>query len=164
MSEPGDDAGPGPGTLAGIGAFLIAIAIVIVVDARRMPPGPAVGAGPAAAMWLVAAIVAALGIAHWVAAWQARGRGATGGLTGGNLAALGWVLGALVGLIAILQAGGGFILGSTWLFVATARAFGEPVSPKSIVIGAVLSAAAWTFFTRALSLSLPGGPLERWLG
>lgn len=164
MSNRVDDSGPGPGTLAGIGIFLIAIAVVIAFDAQRMPPAPTVGAGPAAAMRIVAALVGALGVAHGVVAWRARSRGFRGGeASGGNLAALGWVLAALIGLIVILEAGGGFIVGSTWLFVATARAFGEKLSPKSFAIGIVLSGLAWLFFTRVLSLSLPGGPLERLL-
>ncbi|HEY6133539.1 MAG TPA: tripartite tricarboxylate transporter TctB family protein, partial [Rubrivivax sp.] len=80
-----------------------------------------------------------------------------------NRGALAWVLGGLVGMIAILELGGGFIVGSTWLFVATARAFGQPIRVKSPLIGFVLAAVAYAFFTKALSLSLPTGPLERLL-
>jgi putative tricarboxylic transport membrane protein len=64
-------------------------------------------------------------------------------------------------MILILQFGGGFVLGSTCLFALTARAFGEPLHVKSLGFGFVLAALVYAFFTQALSLSLPSGPLER---
>ena len=66
-----------------------------------------------------------------------------------------------MGLIVWLQVGGGFVLGATWLFVATAAAFGQPIRLKSPLIGFVLALAVYAFFTLGLSLSLPAGPLER---
>jgi putative tricarboxylic transport membrane protein len=118
-------------------------------------------------MHLVAALVGILGIAHWIAAWRQRAKLAASGavrtLLHGNHAALAWVLGSLIGLIAILQFGGGFIAGSTWLFAGTARAFGERLSIKSFAIGIVLASLVYAFFTKALSLSLPAGPIERLL-
>jgi putative tricarboxylic transport membrane protein len=84
--------------------------------------------------------------------------------TRGNHASLAWVLGGLLGLIAILQLGGGFVAASTWLFVGTARGFGQRLSVKSFATGFGLSALVYLFFTRMLSLGLPAGPLERLLG
>lgn len=168
MAQDADDvAGPGWRTQFGIGAVLVAIALAIWLDATRLPPPAAVGVGPSAAMRLVSVLVAMLGVAHFVIAWRHRARAAAHAETPlpiGNRAALAWVLGALVGLIAILQLGGGFVVASTWLFVGTARGFGERVSAKSVVAGLVLTSIIYLFFTKALSLGLPSGPLERLLG
>jgi putative tricarboxylic transport membrane protein len=160
--------GPGWRTLLGVGVALIAIAVAVLMDATRLPPPATVGVGPSAAMRLVAGFLAILGVAHGIAAWRQRAREIAGGPSPapadyGNVKALAWVLSALLGLIVILELGGGFIAAATWLFVATARGFGERLSPKSIVAGLVLSSLIYFFFTRLLSLGLPAGPLERLL-
>jgi putative tricarboxylic transport membrane protein len=161
----GEGGGPGWRGLLAIGVALALVALAVWLDAQRLPPPPTVGVGPSAAMRLVAVVVALLGAAHVVAAFRARKR-ARGGAgdaepAHGDLASLAWVLGALVGLIAILQVGGGFVLASTWLFAATARGFGAPLSAKSIGLGFALAALVYLFFTKALTLGLPAGPLER---
>lgn len=167
MSEP-DVHGPGWHALATVAAVLFALAAVIGFDVTRMAPAQAVGVGPTAVMRLVALLLVVLGVAHVVAALRVRAR--TTGKTSSELdeiltnrPALGWVLGGLIGMILVLQFGGGFVLGSTWLFAATARAFGQPIRVKSPVIGFALAALVYAFFTQALSLSLPSGPLERLL-
>ena len=173
MSEPALDeagaAGPGWRTQLGIGAVLLVIALVVWVDALKLPAPSTVGVGPSAAMRLVAVFVALIGAAHGIAAWRARARVRAGEHAGsppsrGNRAALAWVLAGLLGLIGILQLGGGFVAAATWLFVGTARGFGERLSPKSLVAGVMLSALVYTFFTKVLSLALPAGPLERLFG
>lgn len=55
------------------------------------------------------------------------------------------------------------MLGAAWLFVATARGFGERLRPRSLLLGFGLSLLVYLFFTRVLSLALPSGPLERML-
>ena len=155
-------AGPRPRTQAGIGAGLLLLALAIWLDADRLPPPNVVGVGPSAPMRLVALLVAALALAHGVAAWRRRTLDVPAPERG-NHASLAWVMAALVGLIAVLQLGGGFVAGSAWLFVGTARGFGEPLSARSVGIGAVLAALVYLFFTRVLSLALPAGPLERLL-
>jgi putative tricarboxylic transport membrane protein len=171
VSDPrptGDDFGPGWRAQVAIGVALLLVALAVWLDAQRLPAPPVVGVGPSAAMRLVAVIVALVGVAHFFSAWRVRAREPR--LAGdaapihGNLGSLAWVLGGLVGLIAILQLGGGFVAASTWLFVATARGFGAPLSAKSFGLGVVLSSLVYLFFTRALSLGLPAGPLERLLG
>lgn len=160
-------AGPGWRTQFGIGVVLVAVAAAIWLDATRLPPPAAVGVGPSAAMRLVSVLVALLGVAHFVVAWRHRARTAAHAekpLPIGNRAALAWVLGGLLGLIAILQLGGGFILAATWLFVGTACGFGERVSVKSVVAGLVLTTIIYLFFTKGLSLGLPAGPVERLFG
>lgn len=172
MSEPptqADSAAPRWRTQFAIGIGLAVLALVVWFDAQRLPPGSVVGIAPSAAMRLLAVFVAMLAAAHWIAAWRQRARvlaagGAEPASARGNHASLAWVLGALLGLIGILQSGGGFVAGSTWLFVGTARGFGQRLSVKSFAIGLGLSALVYLFFTKALSLSLPAGPLERLLG
>jgi putative tricarboxylic transport membrane protein len=137
------------------------MAAALWVDAERLPPPHIGGVGPSAALRLVAVLLVALGAAHLLGAW--RRRGAPAAAARGNRAALAWVMAALTGLMAVMHLGGGFVLGSTWLFVATARGFGERFSPKSVGLGAGLCVAVYLFFTRALSLALPAGPLERLL-
>ena len=171
MSEPAPSVAVGPGwrTQLAIGVALLLIALVVWSDAQRLPAPTAVGVGPSAAMRLVAALVAALAVAHWIAAWRQRARQLAGeGVrildAHGNLASLALVLGALLGLIAILEVGGGFVLAATWLFVGTARGFGERLSIKPLAIGFTLAMLVYLFFSKVLSLGLPSGPLERLLG
>ncbi len=152
------ETGPGAGTLAGIGVALLALAVALWVDAASLPPPPVMGVGPSAAPRLVGLLVAGIGIAHLVAAWRARGARVVADR--GNHRSLAWVLAGLVGLIVALQGGGGFVVGAAWLFIATARGFGEAIRMRPIAIGIVLSVLVFLFFTRVLGLALPAGPLE----
>lgn len=167
MSSTTPPSEPGWMALTGLGAALLVLATVIWFDAFRLPASQTVGVGPTAAMRLVSVLVAILGVAHWIAAWRSKARSVTGQKIHSNVptnhSALAWVLGGLLGLIAMLQMGVGFIIGATWLFAATARAFGQPLRLKSPLIGLALATAVYAFFTLALSLSLPAGPLERLL-
>ena len=169
MSDPvAPDEAPAVGWKAqvAIGAALFLLAAFIAFDATKLTLPTVVGVGPTAAMRLVAILVALVAAAHWVSAWRQRARERNGASAPaapsyGNRAALAWVLGALVGLIAIIELGGGFVLASTWLFVGTACGFGQRISVKSVAIGFVLASLIFLFFTKALSLGLPAGPLER---
>jgi putative tricarboxylic transport membrane protein len=147
-----------------VGAVLGVLSIVTLTDALRLTASTGPGVGPSVAMKLIAAVLAALSIAHLVQAWQKRGRAAPAPCEDAvNPVALAWVLGGLVGQIAALAFGAGFIASSTLLFVATARGFGRPLKSFGPIYGAVLSLLVYAFFTKALSLSLPAGPLERLL-
>jgi putative tricarboxylic transport membrane protein len=164
VSEAGAPLGPRWQTQCGIGVALLLVAAALWFDARQLPAPPAVGVGPSAALRLVGVLVAVLGLAHFVTAWRARqaGHGVAGDR--GNHAALGIVLAALVGQIVLLEAGAGFIASSLWLFALTARGFGERIGARLLAIGATLSVLVYLFFTKALSLALPAGPLERLFG
>jgi len=155
--------GPGRQALATVAALLLGLAAVIAWDITAMAPAQAVGVGPTAVMRMVVGLLLVLGLAHAIAAARAAPKTRAQTTSATNRAALGWVLGGLVGMIAVLQLGGGFVMGATWLFAATARAFGQPLRSRSPVIGLVLAALVYAFFTQALSLSLPAGPLERLL-
>lgn len=155
------DAGPRPRTLAGVGAVLVALGAALWIDAASLPPPAVVGVGPSAAPRLVGLVLLGLGVAHGVTAWRLRG--VTLQPDRGNHRSLAWVMAALLGLVVVLELGGGFVLGSSWLFVATARGFGERIHLRSAALGPGLSLAVYLFFTRVLSLALPAGPLERLL-
>lgn len=164
MSETGITAGPRWQTQCGIGIALLLVAVALWFDAGRLPPPPATGVGPSAALRLVGVIVGILGLAHLVSAWRARAAGLVSATDVGNHRSLGIVMAALVGQIVLLELGAGFVLSSLWLFVLTTRGFGERLGVKPVAIGLVLSLAVYFFFTKALSLALPMGPLERLLG
>jgi putative tricarboxylic transport membrane protein len=164
VSEATAATGPRWQTQCGIGVALLLVAGVLWFDARRLPSAPAVGVGPAVAIQLIAALVAVLGLVHCASAWRARRAGLAQAADRGDHASLGIVLGALVGQIALLELGAGFIVSSLWLFALTARGFGERIAPRLLAIGAVLSVLVYLFFTKGLTLALPAGPLERLLG
>lgn len=167
MTQASNEIGPGWRTLAGICLVLIALATLVWLDADKVPVQQTVGVGPAAGMRLVAVLVAVLGVAHGVAALRAYLQASEGfeprSLGHVSVSGLMWVLGGLAGLIALLEFGGGFVLGASWLFVATARAFGQAIGIKSFGLGLALTTAVFLFFTRVLSLSLPTGFFERLL-
>ena len=163
-----EDAGsPRWQALFGVGVFLLVLAGTLWFEAARLPPPQTVGVGPSAGLRLVSVLLAILGIAHLVTAWRRRAETAheppRPASERANRTALAWVFGGLVGMMVILEFGGGFVLGSAWLFAATATAFGQPLRLKAPLIGLGLAFLVFAFFTKALSLSLPAGPLERLL-
>ncbi len=80
---------------------------------------------------------------------------------GGSVRSLGWLAaGATAGLATLETAG--FVVSSTILFWATARAFGSARGLRDLAIGSALALAAYEVFTRVLSLSLPPGILSGW--
>lgn len=148
-----------------VGLGLLLLAGLTMFDAMRVASGVGPGIGPSAAMQLVAVLLGALGVAHLVQAMRLARRAALRDTEGtANLGSLAWVLGGLVLQIVTLALGGGFILSSTILFTATACGFGRSLTSRGPVYGLVLSGAVYLFFTKALSLSLPMGPLEQLLG
>ena len=74
--------------------------------------------------------------------------------------ALLWIGGGLVGLIACIALGGGFIIATAILFSCTARGFGREALLVDIAIGLALGTAIYLLFLKLLTLSLPTGPLE----
>jgi len=147
-----------------VGLVLLTLATLTLVDSFRVTTGTGPGVGPSVAMKLIGGLLGVLGAAHLVTAWGKRGN--RKGIDADdvlNPASLAWVLGGLVGQIAVLAAGGGFIAGATLLFVCTACGFGRRLLSLGPVIGLALSVAVYVFFTKALSLTLPSGPLERLL-
>ena len=148
-----------------VGLTLLVLGGLTLADAYRVAESVGPGVGPSAAMKLIAGLLVLLGIAHLVQS----GRKAKQTLVFEaadkvNLRSLAWVLGGLVLQIAALSFGLGFILSSTILFSATACGFGRSLKSWGPVYGLVLTTLVYLFFTKALSLSLPMGPLEQLLG
>jgi putative tricarboxylic transport membrane protein len=73
--------------------------------------------------------------------------------------AFAWISAALIAQM-LLIAGLGFIVASTILFAASARAFGSLRLMRDAALGLALGAVVYLVFTRGLTLSLPWG---RWL-
>ncbi|HEY8242059.1 MAG TPA: tripartite tricarboxylate transporter TctB family protein [Casimicrobiaceae bacterium] len=69
-----------------------------------------------------------------------------------------WIAGGLAVQMAIVGFAG-FTIASTLLFTAVARGFGSTRVAHDAIIGFVLTAAVFVFFTRVLGLSLPASPL-----
>jgi putative tricarboxylic transport membrane protein len=69
-----------------------------------------------------------------------------------------WIAGGLVAQMVIVGFAG-FTIASTLLFVAVARGFGSTRVAHDAIVGFVLTAAVFVFFTRVLGLSLPPSPL-----
>ncbi|HEX8663905.1 MAG TPA: tripartite tricarboxylate transporter TctB family protein, partial [Beijerinckiaceae bacterium] len=77
--------------------------------------------------------------------------------------AIGWIALGMFALIAIIGLGGGFVPAMALLFATTAWAFGRRAFLVDLLIGFVLGVFLYLMFTKLLTLSLPEGPLERFL-
>lgn len=73
-----------------------------------------------------------------------------------------WIMGGLLGQLALLHAAG-FVVSGAVLFGMTARGFGQRPLWKAVAVGLVLALLIYGVFDRLLKLNLPGGPLERLL-
>ena len=142
-----------------VGVALLVVAGVTAYDASTMSVRATYGMGPQATSYLVAAILALLGLAHLPVALKP----ADVEVEQADWKAVGWVALALGSLILCIAYGGGFVAGSTLLFLFTARAFGRRNIVADLVIGFVLALVIFLLFNKLLSLTLPMGPLERLL-
>ena len=66
-----------------------------------------------------------------------------------------WGLALQMAIIGVV----GFTIASTILFAAVARGFGSRRLVFDAIVGFVLTAAVFLFFTRVLGLALPAGPI-----
>jgi len=73
-----------------------------------------------------------------------------------------WIVGGLAAQMLTLKLLG-FSVATGLLFAATARAFGRGPLWLTIPVGVALSFVIWLVFARGLRLSLPAGPLERFV-
>lgn len=139
-----------------IGIALFALAFITWRDASAMQIRATYGMGADAASYFVALFLALMGAGHLVAAfrWQ-DDPGQT------DWKAVGWVALGLSSLIAAIWVGAGFIIGSTLLFVFTARAFGRRAWLADLALGLILATGIFLLFNKLLTLSLPMGPVER---
>jgi putative tricarboxylic transport membrane protein len=70
-----------------------------------------------------------------------------------------WIMGGLVGQLALLHVAG-FVISGAILFGMTARGFGQRPLWRNFAVGLVLAFIIYGVFDRLLQLNLPGGPLE----
>ena len=141
-----------------IAAALVALALLIAWDAGNLGAASTYSPiGPSAAAYTVATGLAVLGLATAVVAW----RGGMPEREPFDLMPVLLILGGVAALTAAIYYGGGFIVGTTVMFVATSRALGHRRVFLDLAIGFSLSLTIYLVFTKLLSLSLPQGPLER---
>ena len=142
-----------------VGLCLLALAGVTVWDARRLTITSVYGMGPEAVPYLVAGGLALLAMGHFVIAI----RSALPEREAGDPRAILWIGIGLAALIGAIGLGLGFIPAMALLFAATARAFGRTAFATDLAIGLALGFVTYLMFTKLLTLSLPEGPLERFL-
>ena len=140
-----------------VGLALFVFAALVWRDGAAQTLSATYGIGPAAMPYVVAMALAALGLGHIVVGFR-------DGLPVPEQAdgiAIGWIAFGLVALLLCIAFGAGFILATTILFAATARAFGRRALLVDATIGVGLGVAIHLLFSKLLTLSLPAGPLER---
>jgi putative tricarboxylic transport membrane protein len=71
-----------------------------------------------------------------------------------------WIALGLISLPLCTAFGAGFVLATTILFAATARAFGRRALLIDVVIGFGLGVSTHLLFSKLVTLSLPAGPIE----
>lgn len=142
-----------------IAIALTALAAVLVFDASRLSSGAMYGVGPQAMPIVIAAGLALLAIGNFVDAL----RGNLPPRESADPRPVLLILAGLALLVAIIGLGGGFILATSTLFVATSAAFGRRAILIDCAIAIVLSTLVYLAFDKLLTLSLPAGPLERLL-
>lgn len=153
-------AAPGVDRAGLVIAFLLAaLAAVLVWDASRLPAGAMYGVGPGAMPIVVAVGLGFLAIGNLVDAL----RGNLPPRESADPKPVLLILAGLALLISIIGFGGGFILATSALFVATSTAFGRRAILKDAAIAIVLTTLIYLAFVKLLTLSLPAGPLERLL-
>ena len=142
-----------------VGVLLLALAALTVWDASRIPIGSTYGMGPAAMPYLLAGGLALLALGHFVLAV----RSALPEREAYDPRAVMWIAVGMIALIGTIGVGGGFVIAMMLLFATTARAFGRTAFLMDLLIGFVLGILLYEMFTRLLTLSLPEGPIERFL-
>jgi putative tricarboxylic transport membrane protein len=138
---------------------LIALAVVLIVDARNIQANVVYGMGPQVMPIIIAIGLIVLAIGNGINAL----RGDTPAPEDMQFGPVLMVLGGLAAMIAIIGLGGGFIPAMTILFAATATAFGRRAILTDLILGFVIATIIYLVFNKLLTLGLPAGPLEHFL-
>lgn len=142
---------------AGFGLGVMLFGVFIAVLTMDIPIGPAYSAvGPRVFPWLISAALIIVGLLLLIESLTAAEPSERPQV---DWKAIGIVGLGLAGQL-LLMTGAGFIIASTVLFVAVARAFGGRHLLLEIVVGLILCTVTQIGFTWGLGLQLPGGILE----
>lgn len=142
-----------------IAVILAAISIVIFwqTSQMRIPPIQQ-RVGPTVFPYIIASGLALLAVGTLVSAirrgFPERSKDAFGPIA--------WIVGGLIAQILLLSTAG-FAIATGVLFAFTAKGFGRGPLWQTIPIGIVFSFIVWFIFARGLQLSLPQGPIERFI-
>jgi len=142
-----------------IAVILAAISIVIFwqTSQMRIPPIQQ-RVGPTVFPYIIASGLALLAVGTLVSAirrgFPERSKDAFGPIA--------WIVGGLIAQILLLSTAG-FAVATGLLFAFTAKGFGRGPLWQTIPIGVVFSFIVWFIFARGLQLSLPQGPIERFI-
>jgi putative tricarboxylic transport membrane protein len=139
-----------------VAVLLLVTCALVFYDARSQTIVSTYGLGPTAMPYLVSTVLGVLGLAHLVVAFK-DGLPKPEAVDRNSIL---WLGGGLIGLIASIGLGGGFILATAIVFSCTARSFGRQAFAVDFGIGAVLGLAIFLMFSKLLQLTLPSGPLE----
>jgi putative tricarboxylic transport membrane protein len=142
-----------------IALALLVLAAVIWWDTTTLQISSVYGVGPKAMPIVVAVGLALLSIGNIVIAL----RGELPDRESSDPRPISLIIAGMAAPVAAIAFGGGFILGMTVLFAATATAFGRRAVLTDLAIGFVLAVIVYLIFVKLLTLSLPEGPLERLL-
>jgi putative tricarboxylic transport membrane protein len=140
-----------------IAAVLVAIAVIIYLDASRLremtgysPIGPATVPMAIAAMLVLLAIWTVF--AGFRRDFPEREHQ--------EIAPVVWIVAGLAAQMLLLNTAG-FSIATGMLFALTAAGFGKRKFWISIPLGIAISFVVWSVFSQLLMLSLPAGPLEQ---
>lgn len=149
---------PDGATLA-VAVILAVIAIVIWRDAARLPQaGGYAGVGPADVPRWIAIGLAGLALWSGIEAF----RGVRSERERQNTGPILWIVGGLAAQLALLTTAG-FSIATGLLFAATACAFGKRNLLLTVPVGIAFALIVYLMFAGLLRLSLPAGPLERFV-
>lgn len=143
---------------AGFGLSVILVGVLVAILTASIPMGPAYSAvGPRVFPWLISGAVILVGSALLAEALTAAGPSERPEVDWRAIGIIG------LGLVAqlLLMTWAGFIIASTVLFVAVARAFGSRSLFSEIAVGLILCTIVQIGFTWGLDLQLPSGIFER---
>ncbi|HVE50047.1 MAG TPA: tripartite tricarboxylate transporter TctB family protein [Casimicrobiaceae bacterium] len=144
-----------------ISALLIALALFIFWQVQLIPADGGYSAvGPRFSPLVIAVGLAAAGLKLLYDAFATGWKGMEESVPPEPFfaPAFAWIAGGLV-IHMIVIAFVGFTLASTLLFACVARGFGSRSVVRDVIIGFVLAAAVYLFFTRVLNLALPASPV-----
>ena len=144
-----------------VGVLLLAVAVVLWLDAQRLSGAVAYGVGPTMMPKVVAIGLVVLGLFSIIGALRGTAPSTREPL---DWRVVGIIIGGFLALTVIIGFGGGFIPAMVVLFVATSSAFGRRAFLVDAALGLVLAILTYLLFAKLLTLSLPQGPLERLIG